>query len=290
MRYIFYTLILLTLLILSCGNNVEKNFRLFPFFTADFNCNFEGNSRVADILFNETSEILTKRLTSIGISKRNIEIYNNQDIIILIVKSQENIERIKRLVTTQGKLELWETFTKEELIETKQELKKEDLGIIVKEEPTILLSYPVADTAAFNTSHLKTKICEILPRNIKLLWDSRTDSSGQTDLKIIKITNRDGRAPIDERDLESVKIIKDKNSEPKISLRFHERFIQPTQKNYIENKVVAIVVDGNYHSFYSIEGSERDIIMNPKDFDVKDLEIILKSGCLPYKLKIINED
>lgn len=290
MKSFYYIIISLILLVLSCGNKQEINLQLVPVYPASFNCNIDGNSRISDILFRETNKILVNRLVSIGISESNIQIFNNGGFINLTVKSNENIERIKRLVTSQGKLELWETFSKDGLNKTKQELKSRDLGIQIKDEPTKLFSCRTEDTIGFNKSTLIAKIKEIIPRNIKLLWSSKADSNGLLDLNIIKITNRDGQAPIDERNIEAIKIIKEKDSEIKLSIRFSYWFITPTNKNYIENKQIAVLIDDKLHSFCTITRHDRDFILLLKDYEAKELEIILKSGCLPYRLKTMNDE
>lgn len=153
------------------------------------------------------------------------------------------------------------------------------------------------DTAAINTILSMPQVKAALPRNARLIWQMKSEGD-LVPLHAIKITTRDGKAPLDGGAV--VNAFKEfdaaQGGSPSVSMAMNGEgakvWARMTKENV--NRSIAIVLDGYVVSSPNVSGEitgGRSSITG--NFDVKeaeDLANILKSGKLPAPARIIADE
>lgn len=154
------------------------------------------------------------------------------------------------------------------------------------------------DTARVNQYLNIPQVKNIFPRNLLFFWTAKSiDIAGNYyQLIAIKVTSRDGRAPL------SGDVITDARqdfnqigSTPEVSMSMNAEGAKTWQRLTKENigKSIAIVLDGYVRSFPNvineISGGRSSITGLGSIEEAKDLANILKSGKMPAPARIVEE-
>ena len=156
------------------------------------------------------------------------------------------------------------------------------------------------DTSKVNTYLKMDQIKALLPSDIKFYWSAspyRSDTSKSLyGLHAIKVTTVNKQAPLDGRVIISAQTVTGSGkSEVRISLTMDSagtrRWARITHENI--NRCIAVVYDGHVRSYprvmSEISGGKTEISGDFTIREANDLVNILKSGELPFELKISNK-
>jgi SecD/SecF fusion protein len=156
------------------------------------------------------------------------------------------------------------------------------------------------DTAIVNRYMQMPEIKALLPRELKLMWSRNPykydPSKTLYELHAIKVTTQDGKAPLDGSIIISAKpITGPSKSDIKIDLTMNAEgtstWARITRENI--NRCIAVVLDGYVRSYprvmAEISGGNTEITGDFTIEEANDLVNILKSGELPFGLKIVEE-
>jgi len=155
------------------------------------------------------------------------------------------------------------------------------------------------DTAKINNYFAMKQVREVLPRDLGLRWSVKPiDTKGEWfQLIAIKITNRDGRAPL------SGDVITDARADfsqmsayANVSMSMNAEGAKVWARMTKDNigKCIAIALDGYIYSFprvnTEITGGNSQITGNFTVDEAKDLANTLKSGKMPAPARIVEEN
>ncbi len=155
------------------------------------------------------------------------------------------------------------------------------------------------DTAKINAYFATKQVKELLPRDLGLRWTVKAiDQKGEFfQLIAIKVTNRDGRAPL------SGDVITDARADfsqtsayANVSMSMNAEGAKTWARMTKDNigKSIAIALDGYVYSFPTVNteitGGNSQITGNFTVEEAKDLANTLKSGKMPAPARIIQED
>jgi SecD/SecF fusion protein len=141
---------------------------------------------------------------------------------------------------------------------------------------------------------------EILPSDLQLKWGVKGIGEGEGsdwyELYAIRVTERNGRAPLEGDVITDAKDEFDQNGRPCVSMPFNvdgaRRWAALTKANL--QRSVAIVLDNNVYSAPNVEteitGGNSKITGNFTAEDTRDLANVLKSGKMPAPTKIVSEE
>ena len=157
----------------------------------------------------------------------------------------------------------------------------------------------IKDTAAVNQMLAMPVVKSVMPRNLKFFWGVKAiDEGGNVfELFAIKVTNRDGKAPLDGDVVTSAREQIDQNSaQAEVSMSMNgegaKTWARLTKDNV--NRAIAIVLDGHVYSapnvINEIKGGQSSISGDFTIAEAKDLANILKSGKLPAPARIIADE
>jgi len=155
------------------------------------------------------------------------------------------------------------------------------------------------DTAQINTYFATKQVKEVLPRDLGLRWTVKAiDKKGEIfQLVAIKITNRDGRAPlggdvITDARADFTQTSAYANVSMSMNAEGSKTWARMTKDNI--GKSIAIALDGYIYSFPTvntvIEGGNSQITGNFTVEEAKDLANTLKSGKMPAPARIVQEN
>jgi SecD/SecF fusion protein len=155
------------------------------------------------------------------------------------------------------------------------------------------------DTAAVNAYLATKQVREVLPRDLGLRWTVKPLSAKSEiyQLIAIKITNRDGRAPlggdvITDARADFAQTSAYANVSMSMNAEGSKTWARLTKDNI--GKSVAIALDGYIYSFPTvnteIEGGNSQITGNFTVEEAKDLANTLKSGKMPAPARIVQEN
>lgn len=154
------------------------------------------------------------------------------------------------------------------------------------------------DTAEVNSYLKMPQIKSIFPRDMTFRWTAKPmDEAGKYfRLIALKVTTRDGRAPLDGDVITDARQDFDQfGSNPEVSMSMNSEGAKIWQRMTKENvgKSIAIVLDDNVRSFPNvigeISGGRSSITGLESIEEAKDLANILKSGKMPAPAHIIQE-
>ena len=138
----------------------------------------------------------------------------------------------------------------------------------------------------------------ILPEDMKLLWGVKGIDKNEEvfELYAIKVTERNGRAPLEGDVVTDAKDEYDQNSRPCVSMQMNvegaRRWAALTKANI--HRPVAIVLDNLVYSAPNVQneitGGNSQITGNFTAEDTRDLANVLKSGKMPAPANIVSEE
>ena len=158
----------------------------------------------------------------------------------------------------------------------------------------------VKDTAEVNRYLAMPEVKAQLPRDLSLKWGvapADGDPKKQTyELYAIKVTTRNGKAPLEGDVVVDATDEYDQYSRPAVSMQMNNdgarRWSQLTKENI--GKSIAIVLDNYVYSApnvnQQIDGGRSQITGNFTIDATKDLANVLKSGKMPAPARIVQED
>jgi SecD/SecF fusion protein len=155
------------------------------------------------------------------------------------------------------------------------------------------------DTALINSYFATKQIKELLPRDLGLRWTVKSigEKSEIYQLIAIKITNRDGRAPLGGDVITDARADFSQNSaESNVSMTMNQEGAKTWARMTKDNigKCIAIALDGYIYSFPTvngeIEGGNSQISGHFTVEEAKDLANTLKSGKMPAPARIVQEN
>ncbi|MCD8301856.1 MAG: protein translocase subunit SecDF [Prevotellaceae bacterium] len=151
-------------------------------------------------------------------------------------------------------------------------------------------------SAMFQTPEAK----QCLPSDLRLKWGAKginsTEASDYYYLYAIRVTERDGRAPLEGDVITGASDEFDQNGRPCVSMKMNvdgaRRWASLTKMNV--GKCVAIVLDDNVYSAPTVQneitGGNSQITGNFTPEDTKDLANVLESGKMPAPAHIVSEE
>jgi SecD/SecF fusion protein len=155
------------------------------------------------------------------------------------------------------------------------------------------------DTAKVNAYLNLAQIKNIFPRDMIFRWTAKSvDAAGNYyRLIALKVTSRDGRAPLDGGVITDARQGYDQlGSNPEVSMQMNSEGSKVWQRMTKENvgKSIAIVLDGYVRSYPTVNGEipgGRSSISGLESIEeASDLANVLKSGKMPAPAHIIQED
>ena len=141
---------------------------------------------------------------------------------------------------------------------------------------------------------------DILPSDVQLKWGVKGVGEGESsdwhELYAIRVTERNGRAPLEGDVITDAKDEFDQNGRPCVSMQMNvdgaRRWAALTKAN--QQRSIAIVLDNNVYSAPNVEteitGGNSQIKGNFTAEDTRDLANVLKSGKMPAPAKIVSEE
>ena len=141
---------------------------------------------------------------------------------------------------------------------------------------------------------------EVLPSDLQLKWGVKGIGEGEGsdwyELYAIRVTERNGRAPLEGDVITDAQDTYDQYGRPCVSMQMNvdgaRRWAALTKAN--KNRAIAIVLDNNVYSAPNVEneitGGNSQITGNFTAEDTRDLANVLKSGKMPAPAKIVSEE
>lgn len=157
------------------------------------------------------------------------------------------------------------------------------------------------DTARINEILRMDQIKALFPANVKFLWAVKSPKWDKTksmyELIAIKVTNRDGKAPLDGGAITDARdAFGDKKGSAEVDMGMDAEGARVWARLTGENigKCIAIVLDNYVYSYprvqTEIKGGRSQITGDFTINEAKDLANVLKSGKLPAPARIIKEE
>jgi len=158
-------------------------------------------------------------------------------------------------------------------------------------------SAAIKDTARVN--YMLAKVKDVLPRDLKLFWTNKPSKSRPEilDLVAIRVTTRDGRAPLGGDVITSAhQDVNPMDGGVEVSMSMNQEGARIWRNMTGENigKQIAIVLDDYVYSYPNvnseISGGRSSISGMESVEEAKDLANILKAGKLPAPARIVQEE
>jgi len=156
----------------------------------------------------------------------------------------------------------------------------------------------IKDTGRINAVFARPDVQALLPKELKVLWSVKppTKESKALELLAIKVTSREGIAPLDGSVISDARQdFGQFNSKPEIVMNMNAEGAKIWKRLTGENvgKAVAIVLDNYVYSYPTVQGEipggRSSITGNFEINEAKDLANILKAGKLPAPARIVEE-
>jgi SecD/SecF fusion protein len=154
------------------------------------------------------------------------------------------------------------------------------------------------DTIQINEYLNNPQIKSLFPQNMAFRWTAKPvdDAGNYFRLIALKITSRDGRAPLDGDVITDARQDFDQlGSKPEVAMSMNSEGAKTWARMTKENigKSIAIVLDGNVRSFPTVQneitGGRSSITGLESIEEAKDLANVLKSGKMPAPARIVEE-
>lgn len=156
------------------------------------------------------------------------------------------------------------------------------------------------DTAAVNRLLASDEAKAVLPSDLRLRWGVKGIGKGEGsdiyELYAIKVTERNGRAPLEGDVVTEAKDEFDQNNRPCVSMSMNtdgaRRWAALTKAN--QKRCIAIILDDCVYSAPTVQneitGGVSQITGNFTTEDTRDLANVLKSGKMPAPAHIVSEE
>nr|WP_321358651.1 protein translocase subunit SecDF [uncultured Draconibacterium sp.] len=155
------------------------------------------------------------------------------------------------------------------------------------------------DTSKINTYLHNPQIRSVFPRDMRFAWTAKSADEAGNFYRLIalKVTTRDGKAPLDGGVITDARQDFDQfGTNPEVAMQMNAEGAKVWQRMTKENvgKSIAIVLDGYVRSFPNVNGEipgGRSSISGLESIEeAQDLANVLKSGKMPAPARIIQED
>ncbi|WP_297095144.1 protein translocase subunit SecDF [uncultured Draconibacterium sp.] len=155
------------------------------------------------------------------------------------------------------------------------------------------------DTSKINSYLHNPQIRSIFPRDMRFAWTAKSADEAGNFYRLIalKVTTRDGKAPLDGGVITDARQDFDQfGTNPEVAMQMNAEGAKVWQRMTKENvgKSIAIVLDGYVRSFpnvnQEIAGGRSSISGLESIEEAQDLANVLKSGKMPAPARIIQED
>jgi len=258
------------------------------------------------------------------------ETYNNSEVYPYLLQANEKIKELESLKTTSTPSETTEEVagteadtTGENSLLAEMEAEKADtsatgidnLSDFQQQYPLFAVLNPSTDqtgqlypgpaigiaqskdTSKVNAYLNMLQVKNLFPRDMKFAWTSKSvDQAGQFyRLIALKITTRDGKAPMDGGVITDARQDYDRSGNPEVSFQMNSEGSKTWQRITKENvgKSVAVVLDGYVRSYpnviQEISGGSSQITGLESIEEAQDLANVLKSGKMPAPAHIVEE-
>ena len=309
-------------------NQVAPQRRLAEIFATyelrDKVANDATNAQVISVIRNEAKSavdnsfnVLRNRIDRFGVTQPNIQQVGNSGKILIELPGVKDPERVRKLLQGTASLEFWPTYQGNEVdlyaVDARVSEILSNLGdSTAVANPLFQVLSPSGwnnacigfaqgvDTVKVN--QYLAMAADVLPAGFKGLWSVKpTDlvkGSNLYELVAIKVTSRDGKAPLDGGVVTDARV--DFNGQqnggtPSVSMTMNAEgasiWARLTKDNI--GKQVAIVLDGLVYSYPTVNteitGGSSEITGNFDVQEAEDLANVLKSGKLPAPATIIQE-
>ena len=263
--------------------------------------------------------VLRTRIDRFGVVQPNIQaIEGGMGRIMIELPGVKDPERVRKLLQGSANLEFWETYTLDEISKVVfPALQDLDKKLSVVEGDSVaspLMSRLIglnsslctvaaahySDTAAINRMLASNEAKMILPRDLRLMWgvDAFEGDSTKTifELNAIKVTERNGKAPVEGEVISDAKADFDQQGAPCVNMQMNvegaRKWASLTKKNV--GRAIAIVLDGYVYSAPQvrgeISGGRSEITGNFTIEATQDLANVLRSGKMAAPVRIIQEE
>ena len=256
--------------------------------------------------------VLRSRIDRFGVVQPNIQaIEGGMGRIMIELPGVKEPERVRKLLQGSANLEFWETYSIDEISKVVypalQDLDKKFEGNALMSKLqlantsycTVGLAH-YSDTAAINKMVASADAKMILPRDLRLMWsvDAFEGDSTSTifELNAIKVTERNGRAPVEGEVISDAKAGFDQLGAPCVDMQMNiegsRKWAALTKKNL--HRAIAIVLDGYVYSAPMVQseitGGRSQITGNFTIEATQDLANVLRSGKMAAPVRIIQEE
>lgn len=155
----------------------------------------------------------------------------------------------------------------------------------------------IADTSKVNILLKSDIVKDVLPRDLKLLWEVKPFDEKKSTLRLIaiKVTNRDGKAPLGGEAITDARQDFSQTGSNEISMTMNSEGAKTWKRLTGEHigESIAIVLDNFVYSFPTVQSEipngSSQITGNFTLEEAKDLANILKAGKLPASARIVEE-
>lgn len=153
----------------------------------------------------------------------------------------------------------------------------------------------LSDTAEVNRILRMPEVLNIFPRDMRFRWAAKAEDNNLLDLHAIKLSNSEGKAPLEGDVITNARVVADALGNPEVSLTMNatgaEKWATLTGNNV--DRAIAIVLDDVVYSApnvnQEIKGGVSSIAGGFTSDEANDLANVLKAGKLPAPAKIIEE-
>ena len=263
--------------------------------------------------------VLRTRIDRFGVVQPNIQaIEGGMGRIMIELPGVKEPERVRKLLQGSANLEFWETYSSDEISkivfpafeELDQRIAKASTDSVVSPlmsrlrgaygaQCTVAVAH-YNDTAAINSILASADAKMVLPRDLRLMWSVEAYDADSTksyfELNAIKLTERNGAAPLAGDVISDAKAGFDNNGAPCVDMQMNvdgsRKWASLTKKNI--NRAIAIVLDGYVYSapnvMGEITGGRSQITGNFTIEATQDLANVLRSGKMAAPVRIIQEE
>jgi SecD/SecF fusion protein len=154
----------------------------------------------------------------------------------------------------------------------------------------------IKDTARVNK--LLARVANVFPRDLKLAWTVKPETSRPNVLELValRVTNRDGKAPLGGDAVVDARQDYDQNGRVEITMLMNNEGAKVWKRLTADNvgNQIAIVLDNYVYSYPVVNGEipngRSSISGNFTIEEAQDLSNILKAGKLPAPARIVQEE
>lgn len=255
----------------------------------------------SDRIMQNTAEVLQKRLEMHGIRKPEVEL-TGADQITVSIPHQEDMDAIRRLLCTEGRLELRTTFFFAEVSDRLMQAMDANpsdsisaiLDIVSFRSPCMALA-DAEDTAKVNEWLSKPEVRGILGKNLRPMWTIGPVYEAVEKLGLIAV-HEDKQSMLNHEDIADARAQHSSYSdevEVRLSMTEEgkEKWARMTGDNV--GRCIAIVIDDLVYSYPNVAAQitvgKCSITSGFTMDEAEELACIINSGPLPASVQILRE-